>query len=86
MLHCMLKHLVHTLFFPQVRAVDFEIERQIKILESGGNVNNETRSFDILTKETVGMRDKEVVQVSNEVTRKFQLPKFLSFLQYVLYM
>ncbi|XP_050738169.1 glutamyl-tRNA(Gln) amidotransferase subunit B, mitochondrial-like [Eriocheir sinensis] len=45
-----------------VRAVDYEIERQINILEFGGNVSNETRSFDILTKETVSMRDKEVFQ------------------------
>ena len=46
-----------------MKAVDFEIERQLSILESGGEVVNETRSFDIMNKETVSMRDKEVIQV-----------------------
>ncbi|XP_045133440.1 glutamyl-tRNA(Gln) amidotransferase subunit B, mitochondrial-like [Portunus trituberculatus] len=45
-----------------VKAIDFEIERQISILECGGSVINETRSFDIETRETVSMRDKEVIQ------------------------
>lgn len=56
-----------------MKAVDFEIERQIEMLESGGNVSNETRSFNVLTRETVSMRDKEDIQVSNEVNRIFQL-------------
>ncbi|KAK7469596.1 hypothetical protein BaRGS_00036386 [Batillaria attramentaria] len=41
------------------KAIDFEIQRQVKILESGGSVENETRSFDAETNETVPMRDKE---------------------------
>lgn len=45
-----------------VRAIDFEIERQIEILESGGTVENETRSFDSITRTTENMRDKEVKQ------------------------
>ncbi|XP_063585494.1 glutamyl-tRNA(Gln) amidotransferase subunit B, mitochondrial-like [Penaeus indicus] len=45
-----------------VRAIDFEIERQIGILESGGVITNETRSFDADRRETITMRDKEVVQ------------------------
>ncbi|XP_076068019.1 glutamyl-tRNA(Gln) amidotransferase subunit B, mitochondrial [Oratosquilla oratoria] len=45
-----------------VKAIEFEIERQTEILNSGGRVVNETRSFDADKKETVSMRDKEVVQ------------------------
>lgn len=45
-----------------VRAIDFEIERQIEILETGGTVDNETRSFDSITRTTESMRDKEVLQ------------------------
>lgn len=42
----------------------------MNILEFGGKITNETRSFDTLTKETLSMRDKEVFQVGNEVTRE----------------
>lgn len=41
------------------RAVDFEVERQMAILESGGKVVSETRTFDANTGETYGMRTKE---------------------------
>jgi aspartyl-tRNA(Asn)/glutamyl-tRNA(Gln) amidotransferase subunit B len=41
------------------RAVDFEVERQMAILESGGHVISETRTFDANTGETYGMRTKE---------------------------
>ncbi|MBX2916443.1 MAG: Asp-tRNA(Asn)/Glu-tRNA(Gln) amidotransferase subunit GatB [Cyclobacteriaceae bacterium] len=41
------------------RAVDFEVERQMAILESGGQVVSETRTFDANTGETYGMRTKE---------------------------
>ncbi|KAG4071605.1 hypothetical protein HA402_011759 [Bradysia odoriphaga] len=43
-------------------AVDYEIQRQIDLVESGGRVHNETRSWDALSKKTVVMRDKEVLQ------------------------
>lgn len=46
-----------------MRAVDFEIKRQIDILEAGGTVVNETRNFDVFTQETSRMRDKEEIQV-----------------------
>ncbi|CAL1535266.1 unnamed protein product [Lymnaea stagnalis] len=42
-------------------AVDYEIRRQIQLLESGEQVVNETRSFDIQDGETVTMREKEKV-------------------------
>ncbi|XP_035825976.1 glutamyl-tRNA(Gln) amidotransferase subunit B, mitochondrial [Aplysia californica] len=42
-------------------AINYEIERQIQILDTGGTVVNETRSFDLDTGETVAMRDKEKV-------------------------
>lgn len=41
------------------KAVDFEVERQKKILEEGGTVYQETRRFDDKTGETVLMRRKE---------------------------
>ena len=44
------------------RAVEFEVERQIGILEEGGIVENQTRSFDYDKKVTVAMRDKEAKQ------------------------
>jgi len=40
-------------------AIEFEIERQTKILESGGAIEQETRLFDASTGETRGMRSKE---------------------------
>ncbi|XP_017316574.1 glutamyl-tRNA(Gln) amidotransferase subunit B, mitochondrial [Ictalurus punctatus] len=44
------------------RAIDYEIQRQIEVLESGGTVLNETRAFDSKTGTTVSMRDKEGLQ------------------------
>ncbi|XP_025115923.1 glutamyl-tRNA(Gln) amidotransferase subunit B, mitochondrial-like [Pomacea canaliculata] len=43
------------------KAIDFEIQRQIEILEAGGKIENETRSFDAQISKTVSMRDKEKV-------------------------
>ena len=43
-------------------AIEHEVERQILVLESGGVIDNETRSFDVTYKQTVPMRDKEVKQ------------------------
>ena len=45
-----------------VNAIEFEVERQIKVLESGGIIENETRSFDVEDKVTKPMRDKEAKQ------------------------
>uniref|UniRef100_A0A182QS31 Glutamyl-tRNA(Gln) amidotransferase subunit B, mitochondrial n=1 Tax=Anopheles farauti TaxID=69004 RepID=A0A182QS31_9DIPT len=44
------------------QAVDYEIQRQISILDDGGTIHNETRAWDSVAKVTVAMRDKEVVQ------------------------
>lgn len=44
-------------------AVKYEIQRQLKLKESGGIVTIETRAWDATKKVTVAMRDKEVVQV-----------------------
>jgi aspartyl-tRNA(Asn)/glutamyl-tRNA(Gln) amidotransferase subunit B len=41
------------------RAIDHEIERQIEILDTGGLVVSETRTFDAGTGKTSGMRAKE---------------------------
>ena len=40
------------------KAIDFEIERQKKIIESGGHVVQETRRYDDAKKETISMRLK----------------------------
>lgn len=41
------------------RAIDFEVERQIDVLENGGTLSQETRSFDALKGITISMRSKE---------------------------
>lgn len=41
------------------RAIDFEIERQIQVLESGGDVVSETRTYDVTSGITESMRTKE---------------------------
>lgn len=43
-------------------AIDFEIQRQLEVLSSGGEIFNETRSWDAPSGTTVPMRDKEVKQ------------------------
>ena len=45
-------------FYNVGRAIDYEIERQTEILNSGGKVEQETRRFDDETGETYKMRDK----------------------------
>ncbi|XP_062565983.1 glutamyl-tRNA(Gln) amidotransferase subunit B, mitochondrial [Armigeres subalbatus] len=44
------------------QAIEFEIERQVNILDGGGIITNETRAWDAAGKRTIAMRDKEVVQ------------------------
>jgi aspartyl-tRNA(Asn)/glutamyl-tRNA(Gln) amidotransferase subunit B len=41
------------------RAIEFEIERQIELLESGGIISHETRSFNAANNSTISMRHKE---------------------------
>jgi len=41
------------------RAIDFEIKRQIDVIESGGTVAMETRSFDAVNGSTFSLRSKE---------------------------
>jgi aspartyl-tRNA(Asn)/glutamyl-tRNA(Gln) amidotransferase subunit B len=41
------------------RAIEFEITRQIEVLESGGQLSQETRGFDALKGITISMRSKE---------------------------
>lgn len=43
-------------------AIGYEIRRQIELVDGGGVVHNETRSWDAQHKCTVAMRDKEVLQ------------------------
>ncbi len=40
-------------------AIEFEVARQVKILEDGGEIDQETRLFDAITGETKTMRSKE---------------------------
>lgn len=44
------------------QAIAYEIERQILVKNSGGKIINETRQWDAISKTTIPMRDKEVVQ------------------------
>ena len=41
------------------KAINYEIKRQIKVLESGGKVEQETRLYDAIKDETRSMRTKE---------------------------
>src|SRR5207247_6153480 len=41
------------------KAIDFEIDRQIEVIESGGRVVQETRLWNSLEERTVSMRSKE---------------------------
>ncbi len=41
------------------RAIEFEIQRQIGVLEAGGRIEQETRLFDPVAGETRVMRSKE---------------------------
>ena len=41
------------------RAIDYEIERQVEVLENGGAVDQETRLYDAVADETRAMRGKE---------------------------
>jgi aspartyl-tRNA(Asn)/glutamyl-tRNA(Gln) amidotransferase subunit B len=42
-----------------MQAIDYEVERQIEVLEAGGSINQETRLFDTNTGTTRQMRSKE---------------------------
>jgi len=42
-----------------MQAIDYEVERQIEILENGGKIDQETRLFDTGTGTTRQMRSKE---------------------------
>lgn len=42
-----------------IRAIEFEAQRQVDILENGGSIDQETRLFDAITGETRTMRSKE---------------------------
>ncbi|XP_056121066.1 glutamyl-tRNA(Gln) amidotransferase subunit B, mitochondrial [Rhinichthys klamathensis goyatoka] len=44
------------------KAIDYEIQRQMEVLESDGTVLNETRAFDSKSGNTIPMRDKEGLQ------------------------
>lgn len=61
-----------------VNAIEHEVDRQIEILESGGEVINETRNYDANQKKSVPMRDKEVKQDYREMFKNlssiFYLP------------
>jgi aspartyl-tRNA(Asn)/glutamyl-tRNA(Gln) amidotransferase subunit B len=43
-------------------ALDYEIARQVSILEAGGKIEQETRLYDAVSGETMGMRSKEHAQ------------------------
>ena len=57
-----------------VNAIEYEVDRQIEILENGGIIENETRNYDGNTKKTVSMRDK-----SEKGLQIYARTKFASF-------
>lgn len=60
------------------RAIDFEIERQIDLLESGGSVTQETRLYDSDKNETRAMRSKEEAHDYRYFTDPDLLPVILT--------
>jgi aspartyl-tRNA(Asn)/glutamyl-tRNA(Gln) amidotransferase subunit B len=54
---CEIKNLNSMRFL--MKAIEYEAERQVEILESGGKIDQETRLFDTATGETRTMRSKE---------------------------
>src|SRR5690554_6628173 len=54
------------------RAINYEVERQIDLLESGGTVVQETRLYDAQKNETRSMRTKEEANRSEEHTSELQ--------------
>jgi hypothetical protein len=62
-------------------AIKYEIDRQVKTLEAGGIIINETRAWDADSRQTVTMRDKEEKQVTVLTTKlHITLKKSNSFL------
>ncbi len=47
-----------------LKAVDYEISRQIRLRRANREILNETRSWDATINRTISMRDKEVEQVN----------------------
>lgn len=45
-----------------VRGIEYEVERQIEVLENGGKVEQETLRWDDVSGRTFSMRDKEDAQ------------------------
>lgn len=41
------------------KAIDYEVKRQIDVIEAGGKIEMETRTFDVATGTTISMRSKE---------------------------
>lgn len=58
------------------RAIEYEAERQVLIVENGGRIEQETRRWDDIKGESVAMRDKE----DTENYRYFQDPDLVPFL------
>ncbi|XP_051897464.1 glutamyl-tRNA(Gln) amidotransferase subunit B, mitochondrial isoform X2 [Pristis pectinata] len=54
-----LQLILQTLGTSQGNMADYEIQRQIEVLENGGKILNETRAFDYKSGQTISMRDKE---------------------------
>ncbi|MCY7352559.1 MAG: Asp-tRNA(Asn)/Glu-tRNA(Gln) amidotransferase subunit GatB, partial [Cytophagaceae bacterium] len=43
------------------KAIEYEAKRQVQVIESGGRIIQETRTFDATTGRTYGMREKETM-------------------------
>ena len=45
-----------------VRAIEYEAQRQVEVLENGGKIDQETLRWDDISGKTFSMRDKEDAQ------------------------
>lgn len=59
-----------------LKAVNYEVERQIRMSKYNKEIVNETRAWDADLNRTIAMRDKEVDQV-RYITEKFQPSSFV---------
>jgi aspartyl-tRNA(Asn)/glutamyl-tRNA(Gln) amidotransferase subunit B len=66
-----------------VKSVEYETERQLSVIESGGTVEQETRHFDPISGTTVSLRYKESVEDYRYLPDPDILPVDVSGLDYV---
>ena len=51
------------------KAIDFEIIRQIDLIESGEEIQQETRTYDAAKNITIGLRSKKMLTTATSLNR-----------------